>query len=266
MSTGATVIGPAIAGVAIKAFGEGWCFVLNGVSFVAVIACLLLMRDLPAPTPARARESMRSRLLEGFRFVATAPRIRALLALLALAALMSIPSATLMPVFASTILHGDARTLGLLMGAQGFGALIAGLTFASRRSSKGTYAWVCGACGINGVTLVLFSLSRTSWLSIALMLPLGAGTLIHVTATNSLMQMLTPDALRGRVMAIWVMILMGFSPVGSILAGALATTVDARLPLIAGGVACALGAIVFARWSSRAGESSDAAAEGVAST
>ena len=249
MATGAAVIGPAIAGIAIELVGEGWCFFGNGVSFVAVIASLLAMRDLPAPAAARARESMRSRLLEGFRFVAAEPRVRALLLLLALVALMSIPSKTLMPVFASKILHGDAQTLGVLMGTQGAGALIAGLTLASRRSSRGTSAWIAAACAINGVTLVLFALSRTPWISIALMLPLGAGTLIHVTATNALIQTLTPDALRGRVMAIWVMILMGFAPLGSITAGWLATSFEPRLPLIVGGVACTLGAVVFVRWS-----------------
>jgi MFS family permease len=245
MVTGAAVVGPAIAGVAIKEIGEGWCFVANGASFLAVIAGLLAMRDLPAPTSNASRESMRARLREGFRFVASEPRIRALLMLLALAASMSIPSATLMPVFARTILHGEARTLGLLMGTQGVGALIAGLVFAARSDSRGTYAWIASACAINGATLVLFALSRTPWISIPLMLPLGAGTLIQVTATNFLLQTLTPDEMRGRVMAIWLMILMGFSPVGSLLAGWAATAFDVRLPLIIGGAVCTIGAIVF---------------------
>ncbi len=247
LATGAAVIGPAIAGVAIKALGEGWCFLVNGVSFAAVIAGLLAMRGLPEPPSGRPRESMRSRIVEGFRFVVTEERVRALLALLALAALTIVPSATLMPVFASKILHGDARTLGLLMGTQGVGALVAGLLFASRRSSRGAWAVVGGACGAAGVTLVLFSLSRTAWISIALMLPLGAALLTQVTGTNALIQTLTPDTLRGRVMAIWVMILMGFAPVGSLVAGWVATALDPRLPLLVGGVACAVGAIVFAR-------------------
>jgi MFS family permease len=217
------------------------------------------MRDLPAPAAARPRESLRSRILDGFRFVATEQRIRTLLALLALAAFMSIPSATLMPVFASTILHGDAQTLGLLMGTQGAGAMLAGLIFASRRGSQSTYGWIGGACGVNAVALVLFALSHRPWISIALMLPLGAGTLIHVTGTNALIQTLTPDVLRGRVMAIWVMILMGFAPAGSVLAGWLATAFDPRLPLIVGGVACSLGAIVFVRWSSKKNATRDVA-------
>lgn len=260
MVTGAAVIGPAIAGLAIKALGEGWCFLVNGVSFLAVIAGLLAMRDLPAPTASRPRESMRARLLEGFRFVAGEPRVRALLSLLALVAAMSLPAATLMPVFAATILHGDAETLGWLMGAQGVGALVAGLVFAAQRGALGgresrgareTYVAIGGACAINGVTLAVFALCHTPWLSIALALPLGAATLVHVTATNALLQALTPDALRGRVMAIWVMILMGFSPLGSILAGWAATAFDPRLPLVVGGVACALGGVVFVRWSRR---------------
>lgn len=250
MVTGAAIIGPAIAGFAIHAFGEGWCFLLNGVSFVAVIAGLLFMRDLPAPAAARPREALHTRLLEGFRFVATEERIRVLLVLLALAALMSIPSATLMPVFASKVLHGDSERLGVLMGTQGAGALLAGLTFASRRSTRGSYTWIAGACALNAVTLILFAMSRTPWISIPLMLPLGAGTMIHVTATNSLIQTLTPDPLRARVMAIWLMILMGFSPIGSIVFGWVAARFDPRIPLVVGGVACLVGAMFFLRWSS----------------
>jgi MFS family permease len=247
--TGATVLGPAIAGVAIQALGEGWCFLVNGVSFVAVIAGLLAMRDLPAPIAAGARESMRTRVIEGFRFAATEERIRALLMLLALTALMAIPSATLMPVFASTILHGDARTLGLLMGAMGGGAFLAGITLAARRSVKGTYSWIGGACGTHGVALVLFALSRTLWLSLALAVVLGAMTMTQVSATNTLIQTRTPDALRGRVMAIFAMIFSAFAPAGSVLAGSVATAFGPRLPLIAGGVACTLGAIAFDRWA-----------------
>jgi MFS family permease len=249
--TGAAVLGPAIAGVAIAALGEGWCFLLNGMSFLAVIAGLLAMRDLPAPPTGGAREPMLARVLAGFRFAATEERVRALLLLLALVSLMGIPSATLMPVFASTVLRGDARTLGWLMGAQGGGAFLAGLVLASHRSAEGTYRWIGGASGALGVLLVLFAASRALWLSLAISVLLGATTLIAVSATNALIQTLTPDALRARVMAIFVMILSLFSPVGSVLAGALATVFDPRWPLVVGGVVCALGAIGFGRWSGR---------------
>ena len=251
--TGAAVVGPAIAGIAIDALGEGFCFLINGVSFMAVIAGLLSMRGLPAPAIARAPEPMFERIALGFRFAATEGRVRALLMLLAVTALMGIPSATLMPVFASKILHGNARTLGWLMGAQGGGALLAGLLITSRRSAGTTYLWVAGACGMLGAMLVVFALSRTLWLSIAISLLLGATTMIQVTATNTLIQVLTPDALRGRVMAIWVMILMGLAPVGSVVAGSIATAVDPRVPLVGGGIACVLGAIAFARWVRKTG-------------
>jgi MFS family permease len=247
--TGATVLGPAIAGVAIEALGEGWCFVVNGVSFAAVIAGLVAMRGLPAPVAARTRESMRSRVLAGFRFAATEERVRALLTLLAVTALLGIPSATLMPVFASTILRGDARTFGGLMGAQGGGALVAGLVLASRRGTDGTYRWIAGACGTLGVTLVLFALSHALWLSLAISVLLGAATMVQVSATNALIQVLTPDALRGRVMAIFAMIVSFFSPVGSVVSGAVATVVDPRLPLVVGGIACAIAGVGFGRWA-----------------
>jgi MFS family permease len=190
-------------------------------------------------------------VLAGFRFAATEERVRVLLMLLALVALMGVPSATLMPVFASTVLRGDARTLGWLMGAQGGGALVAGLVLASRRGTEWSYRWIGGACGTLGVMLVLFALSRALWLSLAISVLLGGTTMIEVSATNALIQAMTPDALRGRVMAIFAMIFSLFSPVGSVMAGSLATASDPRVPLVVGGVACTLGAIGFGRWSRR---------------
>jgi MFS family permease len=248
MVTGASFIGPAIAGVAIKVIGEGWCFLVNGASFLAVIAALLAMRDLPPPTKGPARESMWARLNEGFRFAATHEGVRALLMLLALTALAGLPFATLMPIFASTILHGDARTLGLLMGAPGLGAVLVGLVLASHRGT-GSYRRIAGAVGMFGVLLVLFSQARTLWMAIAILIPMGVASMIQLTATNTLIQTMTPDALRGRVMAIWFMIFMGFAPVGSVIAGSITTALGPCLVLAAGGAVCALGAIGFARWS-----------------
>jgi len=248
MVTGASFVGPAIAGVAIEALGEGWCFLVNGASFLAVIAGLLAMRDLPPPTTGPARESMRARLHEGFRFAATSEGVRALLMLLALTALAGLPFATLMPVFATTILHGDSRTLGLLMGAPGLGAVLVGLVLASRRGS-GSYRWIAGASGTFGVLLVLFSQARTLWLAIAILIPIGMASMVQLAGTNTLIQTMTPDALRGRVMAIWFMIFMGFAPVGSVIAGSVTTAVGPCLVMAGGGAVCALGAIGFARWS-----------------
>jgi len=248
MVTCAGFIGPAIAGVAIEALGEGWCFLVNGVTFLAVIAGLLAMRDLPPQTRGPARESMGARLHEGFRFAATNEGVRALLMLLALTAFAGFPFGTLMPIFATTILHGDSRTLGLLMGAPGLGAVLVGLVLASRRGG-GSYRWIAGASGAFGVLLVLFSQARTLWLAIAILIPMGMATMVQVAGTNTLIQTMTPDALRGRVMAIWFMILMGFSPVGSVIAGSITMAVGPSLVLAGGGVLCALGAIGFGRWS-----------------
>ena len=248
MVTGASFVGPAIAGVAIKVLGEGWCFVVNAASFLPVIAALLAMRDLPPPTKGPARESMWARLREGFRFAATHEGVRALLMLLALIALAGLPFATLMPIFATTILHGDARTLGLLMGAPGLGAVLVGLILASRRGAH-SYRWIAGASGTFGVVLVLFSQTGSLWSAIATLIPLGMASMIQLTATNTLIQTMTPDALRGRVMAIWLMSLMGFAPIGSLIAGSITTALGPRIVLAVGGATCALGGIAFARWA-----------------
>jgi MFS family permease len=256
MVTGASFIGPAIAGVAIQVLGEGWCFLVNGASFLAVIAALLAMRNLPPPIEGRARESLWTRLHEGFRFAMANEGVRAVLMLLALTALAGLPFATLMPIFASAVLHGDARTLGFLMGAPGLGAVLVGFVLASHRGTS-SYRWIAAACGSFGVLLVLFSQARTLWLAIAILVPLGMASMIQFTATNMLIQTMTPDALRGRVMAIWFMIFMGFAPVGSLLAGSMTTALGPRLVLAAGGAVCALGATAFARWSWTKRPSSD---------
>lgn len=247
MVTGASFIGPAIAGVAIKVLGEGWCFLVNGASFLAVIAALLAMRDLPPPTKGIARESMRARLHEGFRFAASHEGVRALLLLLALVMLAGMPFATLMPIFATTILHGDAQTLGLLMGAPGLGAVLVGLVLATHRRS-GSYRRIAVACGMYSILLVAFSQARTLWLALAILVPLGMASMIQLTTTNTLIQSMTPDALRGRVMAIWFMIFMGFAPVGSVVAGSMTRALGPCLVMAVGGGVCALGTIGFARW------------------
>jgi len=263
MVTGASFIGPAIAGVAIKVLGEGWCFLVNGVSFLAVIAGLLAMRDLPPPTKGPARESMWSRLHEGFRFAATSEGVRALLMLLALTALAGLPFATLMPVFATTVLHGDARTLGFLMGAPGLGAVLAGFVLASHRGAS-SYRRIAVACAMFGVLLVLFSQARTLWMAIAILIPMGVASMVQLTSTNTLIQTMTPDALRGRVMAIWFMIFMGFAPVGSVIAGSVTTALGPCLVMAVGGAVCALGAIGFARWAWLEGREAQTPATGQA--
>jgi MFS family permease len=248
MVNGARILGPAIAGFAIKAFGEGWCFFVNGVSFIAVISGLLAMRDLPPPPTRVAGESAFRRVLDGFRFVVRDERVRTLLALFAVTAMAGMPYSTLMPIFASRVFHGDASTLGWLMGAAGVGALLGALALASRRGIRGAFGWIGLACGAFGVALVLFAWSRTLWLSIAILVPLGAANMILMSATNTLLQTMTPDALRGRVIAIWAMIVMGFAPFGSLLAGSLATAFGPSRTLVIGGAVCMCAAATFAWW------------------
>jgi MFS family permease len=251
MVNGARIIGPAIAGFAVKAFGEGWCFFINGLSFIAVIAGLLAMRDLPLNPPRLDSEPALRRIAGGFRFVVTEKRVRALLVLFAVTALFGMPYSTLMPIFASKVFHGDARTLGFLMGAVGIGALGGGLALASRARMRGTDTWVNIACGTFGASLVLFALSKTFWVSLVLLVPAGASMMTQLSATNTRIQVMTPDDLRGRVMAVWAMIFMGFAPFGALLAGWLAGVIGPARTLMAGGSVCMLGACGFALWLPR---------------
>jgi MFS family permease len=239
-------LGPVIAGFGVKAVGEGWCFFGDGVSFVAVIAALLAMRGLPAPSTARAAESVASRIAVGFRFARRNAQVRALLGLLAITAVAGLPYATLFPVLASEVFHGDARTLGALSAAAGLGALLGAALLAVRRGAASTRT-VGLACGTLGATLVGFALSQHLWVSLALLVPLGAATMIQVSATNTLIQLATPDELRGRVMAIWAMIAMGFAPLGALAASSVASVSAPAIPLAAGGAVCVLAAAGFMR-------------------
>lgn len=248
---GARILGPAIAGLAIRAVGEGWCFFLNGLSFLAVIAGLLSMRDLPPPRPAETGESALSRIAQGFRFVGTHDRVRAVMALFAFVAFAGMPYTTVLPVIAAQVFAGDSRTLGLLMGASGFGAVLGAILVTARPLGASAFRRLGLATGLFGLALILFSLSRTLWLSIAILVPQGAALMVLTSGTNALIQTMSPDALRGRVMAIWAIVFMGFSPFGSLVAGALTTALGPRATLIALGTASAMGALVYAAWVRR---------------
>ncbi len=241
---GARVIGPAIAGLLVGAIGEGYCFLANGVSFVAVIWGLLAMR-IPPPAP-RPRVDPVKAIVEGFGFVARTRIVLALLLLLGLVSVTGMPYVVLMPIFADDILHGGARGLGLLMGATGVGALIGALALAARDDLRGLGRWVAASAAGFGVSLVLFALSRSLWLSVALLVPAGLFMMVQMAGSNTLIQSMVPDALRGRVMAVYAMMLMGMAPIGALLAGALAGRIGAPSTVIAGGVACVVGAALFA--------------------
>jgi MFS family permease len=184
-------------------------------------------------------------IIEGFSFVGRTRPIRALLLLLGLVSLMGMPYAVLMPIFADQILHGGARGLGLLMGASGVGALIGALTLAARRGVHGLGRWVVFSSAGFGVSLILFSLSRSFWLSIVLMLPVGFSMIVELASSNTLIQAMVPDNLRGRVMAVYSMMFMGMAPFGALLAGSLAHSLGAPNTVALGGVMCIVGALVF---------------------
>jgi MFS family permease len=244
MINGARMIGPAVAGVLVASVGEGWCFLVNGVSYLAVIVGLLLMR-ITIHVHASPHSSAIASIIEGFRYVRHTRPVRTLLLMLGLISLMGMPYAVLMPIFADQILHGGPRGLGLLMGAAGFGALAGALVLAAKRGIRGLGHWVAFAAMGFGASLILFSLSRTFWLSVALLLPAGFAMMIALASSNTLIQSLVPDKLRGRVMAVYSMMFMGMAPFGSLLAGALAHRLGAPGTVAFGGLACVTGALVF---------------------
>ncbi|MGB9069535.1 MAG: MFS transporter [Candidatus Acidiferrales bacterium] len=246
MFNAARIIGPSIAGILVASFGEGWCFFANSVSYIAVIAGLLLMKVPPRP---RAAESVSpfEHIAEGFRFVRHAGPIRALLLLVGLVSLVAMPYAVLMPVFAAKILHGNARTLGILMTSAGLGALIGALMLASRRGVKGLSRIVSIACAAFGLTLILFSFSHWWILSALLLIPVGFSVMTQMGSTNTLIQSMVPDRLRGRTMAVYSMMFLGVAPFGALLSGWSADRIGAPHTLAIGGVIAILGAIAFAR-------------------
>jgi MFS family permease len=241
---GARIVGPAVAGVLVATVGEGLCFLLNSLSYLAVIGGLLAMRLPPGQPHLRGGEA--GGILEGFRFIWDAPAIRALLVMLGLMSLLGTPYAVLMPLFADQILHGGPGAMGLLMGASGVGALVGALSLALRRSPRGLGRWIAGCAVAFGVSLAAFAYARHLLLSAALLLPAGFTLMVHMGASNTLIQMMIPDALRGRVMSIYSMMLMGMAPIGALLAGALAHKLGAPLTVALGGTGCLAAGIWFA--------------------
>ncbi|MCJ7778280.1 MAG: MFS transporter [Sedimentisphaerales bacterium] len=241
---GARIIGPAIAGVLITTIGEGWCFFANAVSYIAVIVGLLLMRikvHRRVPQPGSTFAS----IVEGFKYAWHTKPVRALLLLLGLVSLIGVPYAVLMPIFADRILGHGARGLGILMGASGVGALVGALSLASRQDTRGLVRWTAFSAASFGASLILFSLSRSFWLSVVLLLPVGFSMIVQMASSNTLIQAMVPDKLRGRVMAVYSMMFMGMATFGALLAGAVAQRLGAPTTVAIGGAVCLVGAAVF---------------------
>jgi MFS family permease len=246
MFNGARIIGPSIAGILVASIGEGWCFFSNAVSYIAVITGLLMM-NVKDHRAGEHRVSPLEHIAEGFRFVSHTAPIRLILLLLGLVSFVAMPYSVLMPVFAAQILHGNARTLGVLMGATGVGALSGALTMASRETVRGLGRWVWRACAAFGTSLILFSISRWYLLSVLLLVPVGYSMMVQMSSSNTLIQAMVPDRLRGRTMAVYSMMFMGMAPLGALFAGAMADRIGAPWTLAIGGVGAIIGAVFFAR-------------------
>ena len=244
MFNGARIVGPAGAGILVATIGEGWCFLANAFSYIAVIAGLWMMR-VERPSRLAPHGPALAHLIEGYRFARHTAPIRALLLLLGLVSLVAMPYTVLMPVFADQILHGGARGLGILMGATGVGALLGALTLATRSGVLGLGRWVAFSCGGFGVSLVLFSFSRSFWLSVALLLPVGFCMMLQMASSNTLIQAMVPDHLRGRVMAMYTMMFMGMAPFGSLFSGAVAGHLGVTLTVSVSAVVCIAAAVLF---------------------
>jgi MFS family permease len=244
MIQGSRVIGPAIAGLLLKWVGEGFCFLINGVSYIAIIAGLLTIRLSNNQSPQPDGSPFRN-LVEGFNYIRQIRPVRALLLLVACASIFGLPYIVLMPVVASDVLKGGPGALGILLGASGIGALSGAFTLAlrSRVHGLGRIAGISAAAF--GVMLILFSLSRNLILSAALLVPTGFALLLQMSACNTLLQTIVPDRMRGRMMSFYSMSLMGMTPFGSLLAGAAAARFGAPETVAAGGAVCLASAILF---------------------
>lgn len=241
MVNGSRLIGPSLAGLVIAGFGEGYCFLIDGISYLAVIVSLLLM-TVRVPQVRRAAESVSTELREGWRYVAEFPPVRNILLLLALVSFVGMPYTVLMPIFASRVLGGGAHTLGFLMGASGLGALGSAAWLASRKSVRGLLRVIPTMAGLFGVGIIAFGFSRWLPLSLALLLVTGFGMMQQMAASNTILQTIMEEDKRGRVMSYYAMAFQGTMPFGSLLAGWMAERIGAPATLALGGGVCLLAA------------------------
>ncbi len=246
MFNGARLVGPSIAGILISLLGEGICFFINGISFLAVIIALLAMKITPHqqnPEKTRVLKGLR----EGFAYAFGFPPIRFILLFLAWISLVGMACTTLMPIFAKDILHGNSQTYGFLMATSGMGAAMGAIYLASRKSVVGLGRVIMITSSIFGIGLISLALSRILWLSLFLSLVTGFGMMVHFASSNTLLQTMVEDDKRGRVMSLFSMALMGMAPFGSLAGGSLAARIGAPYTLMIGGFLCILGSWMFGK-------------------
>ena len=242
---GARLLGPAVAGLVIGMCGEWPCFLLNGLSYLAVLASLLLMRVRPVAKPVSGM-GIFAGLSEGFGYVAGSMPIRTLLVLLGIVSMMSAPLTVLMPVLATEVLHGGPGTLGMLTAALGVGALAASLFLAARKSVVGLSSVIAAATGVFGLGMAAIALSHTLWISLTLLLVTGFAMVAQMAASNAVLQTIVEENKRGRVMSFYTMAFFGMGPLGSLLAGFLASTLGPAVTFVIFGMVCVAGSLVFA--------------------
>jgi MFS family permease len=241
MVNASRIIGPTIGGLIIAAVGEGWCFAIDAVSYIAVIGSLLAM-TVTAAEQRTVKGNVLNELIAGYRYVTGFAPVRTSLLLLALVATMGMPYTVLMPIIATKVLNGGPHTLGFLMTASGLGAVVGALYLASRRSVLGLGRVMVIATTIFGAALVLFSFARTMWIALAVLPFVGGGMMVEMASTNTILQTITTEHLRGRVMAFYTMAFLGTAPIGSLIAGVSAEHIGAPLTIMLGGAACLAGA------------------------
>lgn len=240
----ARLVGPSLAGLVIAASSEGWCFLIDGVSYLAVIASLVMMR-IHAPAVRRKANSTFTELKEGWTYVSGFVPIRTILLLFAVVSLMGMPFVVLMPIFAAKVLHGGPHTLGFLMGSMGVGALISALSLAARKNVRGLTRIIPLAAAVFGAGLIGFGLSRWFWLSMAMAMIAGMGMMQGMAASNTIIQTVVSEDKRGRVMSYYTMAFVGMAPFGSLIAGSMASVIGAPLAVIINGSVVILGALWF---------------------
>ena len=248
MVNAARLIGPTLAGITIAAVGEGWCFFIDGVSYIAVIISLLLMHVNRASSPGRQTQgNVQQQLSAGWQYVSQSVPIRSILLLLALSSLAGMPYTVLMPVIASEILHGGPNTLGLLTSASGVGALAGAVTLAMRKSVLGLGMRIVICSALFGLGIMAFGVSTQLWLSLLILPVIGFSMMQQMAASNTILQTIVEDEKRGRVMGFYSMAFQGMAPFGSLLAGTLAAQIGTRWTLVSSGVVCIIGGIMFSR-------------------
>jgi MFS family permease len=243
---GARLVGPAIGGLVIASVGAGVCFLIDGLSYIAVIAGLLAMRLKPREIAVQTT-NVWQRLKEGFIYAFSFPPIRSILLLVALFSFMGMPYTTFVPIFATDILHGGSETLGFLMAASGVGALIGGIYLSSRPSVLGLGKIIAFSPALLGIGLIIFSQSRLLWLSLLMMLIVGCGSIFQISSSNIVLQTIVEEDKRGRLMSLYTMSFLGILPFGNLAAGALASKIGAPNTIMIGGSFCILGSLVFAK-------------------